>query len=274
MAVERDERDAAELEAGYTTDHRAYELGGIIGAVVLAGLAARPHPRVHAPFSGWWVTLAAFVGILAADFTSGFVHWMFDTWGSVDTPIVRPDRDPHVPSSPRRREGDHAPRLRRDERSQLRALAPPRYRRRCSWVRPDDGDVVRRLHRHGAARPRRRQRVDEPDPQVGAPGRPTAGRASFCSARGSSRTGAPLGASPGAAPPELLHHARLAQRAAPRGPLLRDARANHHRRDGRGAAEPTTSARRSRRSSWRRSRPGPAARRLGTRSGARRRLGA
>src|SRR6476620_10337522 len=88
MGVEREERDAAELEAGYDRTHRAYELGGIVGAVIMAGWLLVRILECHAPISFWWLTLAAFIGVLAADFTSGFVHWMFDTWGSVDTPIV------------------------------------------------------------------------------------------------------------------------------------------------------------------------------------------
>ncbi len=89
MALERDERDAAALEAGYDKTHRAYELSGIVGAIVMAGwLLVRIVQTEHVSFAWWWMTLAAFIGVLAADFTSGFVHWMFDTWGSVDTPIV------------------------------------------------------------------------------------------------------------------------------------------------------------------------------------------
>lgn len=34
------------------------------------------------------VLLAAVVGFVGADFTSGLVHWLFDTWGDPDTPVV------------------------------------------------------------------------------------------------------------------------------------------------------------------------------------------
>jgi ubiquitin-conjugating enzyme E2 variant len=92
--------DADELAAGYTAQHRFAEYCGMTTAVALTiGLCFR---IAHFPsLSGWWVPLAALVGILASDWVSGFVHWLFDTWGNLDTPVfgrlaIRTFRHHHV----------------------------------------------------------------------------------------------------------------------------------------------------------------------------------
>jgi sterol desaturase/sphingolipid hydroxylase (fatty acid hydroxylase superfamily) len=94
------QHDATELAAGYTASHRAAEKCGIVIAVACAALLC---VRIGAcpPLSGWWMPLAALIGLLISDFMSGFVHWLFDTWGSLDTPVfgrlaIRTFRHHHV----------------------------------------------------------------------------------------------------------------------------------------------------------------------------------
>lgn len=45
-------------------------------------------PKFTDPESLMWMFIAGILGILTADFASGFVHWFADTWLRIDTPVV------------------------------------------------------------------------------------------------------------------------------------------------------------------------------------------
>jgi len=94
------QRDAEALARGYSHGFRVIEVISILAFFGLLGcLCARIwHPAKSSP---WLVLTAIAVGYVAADFFSGLVHWMGDTWGSPDLPLVgawviRPFREHHV----------------------------------------------------------------------------------------------------------------------------------------------------------------------------------
>lgn len=94
------QQDAASLAHGYSRGIRLMEMASIVSFVVLEGyLAYRVLSSEHV--SAWLLVSTLFLGYLAADFVSGVVHWLGDTWGSTQMPIVgqaliRPFREHHV----------------------------------------------------------------------------------------------------------------------------------------------------------------------------------
>lgn len=66
------------------------EYMGVVAFFALAAvLAFRVAQAQDAGASGWlWMAAAVLAGYVASDFVSGFVHWLFDTWGSNDSFIV------------------------------------------------------------------------------------------------------------------------------------------------------------------------------------------
>ncbi len=84
----------------YSRSFRAIEVASITAFFGLSSVIAwRLAP--HVPAHPWLLGSAFFAGFLAADFVSGFVHWLGDTWGSSSMPVigealVRPFREHHV----------------------------------------------------------------------------------------------------------------------------------------------------------------------------------
>jgi hypothetical protein len=94
------QHDAKALAAGYSKTFRLVEILSILTFWGLSfAIAWKLWPYSHA--YGWLLIAALTFGFILADFVGGLVHWMGDTWGSTEMPIlgkalIRPFREHHV----------------------------------------------------------------------------------------------------------------------------------------------------------------------------------
>ncbi len=88
----------------YSPIHRMVEVFSILALAVAVGLLAFEASAGlrGTPYAVWWLPATALLGFLAADFVSGVVHFLGDTFGNEEWPayvgpsFIRPFREHHV----------------------------------------------------------------------------------------------------------------------------------------------------------------------------------
>jgi ubiquitin-conjugating enzyme E2 variant len=84
------QQDAKELAKHYTWKKRLLETCSVLVFVVLYGFALARARSLDLGSHALLLGGAFFAGMVAADLVSGLVHWLADTWGTVEVPILGP----------------------------------------------------------------------------------------------------------------------------------------------------------------------------------------
>lgn len=97
----RNNSGARELAGGYTRGKRYLEVFSISCAALFNLYVVFSLVKYFQPWDSVWIGISVFLGMLLADFFSGLVHWLADSYGSVTLPVVgkafiRPFREHHV----------------------------------------------------------------------------------------------------------------------------------------------------------------------------------
>ena len=82
--------------------HRHLEIAGIVAFASLeAWLGFDVVRHLNGGLDWLWLGLALVLGYVLADLASGLIHWLFDRYGTADTPVVgrnfvQPFREHHI----------------------------------------------------------------------------------------------------------------------------------------------------------------------------------
>jgi plasmanylethanolamine desaturase len=91
MSMKVQQQDAKELARHYTWKKQLLELCSVVVFTVLLGfMLYRLHRDIELRENAGLIAVAFLLSMIVADLISGLVHWLADTWATVEFPILGP----------------------------------------------------------------------------------------------------------------------------------------------------------------------------------------